>query len=82
VSDGHSEARAQRPGPSVTKDITFGWPKVMNGCSEAQAQRPRPSVTKDITFGWPKVMNGYSEAQVRRPGYSGKGIAFGNEGDG
>jgi len=82
VSAGHSEAQGQRPGPLETKDIAFGWPKVTNGCPETQAQRPRPSVTKDIAFIRPKVMNGCPEAQARRPEPSGKGIAFGAEGDG
>jgi len=65
-----------------TKDITSCRPKVTDDCPEAQAQRPIPSVTKDIAFVRPKVTNGCSEAQVRRPGPSGKGINFGNEGDG
>ena len=65
-----------------TKDITSCRPKVTDGCPEAQAQRPIPSVTKDIAFVRPKVTNGCSEAQVRRPWHSGKGINFGNEGDG
>jgi hypothetical protein len=46
----YSEAQVRRPRPSVTKDIAFGWPKVMNGCSEAQVRRTGPS-GKGIAFG-------------------------------
>ena len=53
VSDKQSEAQAQRPRPSVTKDITFVRPKVTNGCSEEQVRRPGPSGT-GIAFGAPR----------------------------
>jgi len=64
-------------GPSVAKDIAFGWPKVTNGCPEARAQRPRPSVAKEIAFVRPKVTNGCPEAQAQGPRPSvTKDIAF------
>jgi len=72
----------QKRSPSETKDIAFGRPKVTDDCPEAQAQRPIPSVTKDIAFVGPKVTNDCLEAQAQRPIPSGKGINFGNEGDG